>query len=217
MRRFGSTVWEHQPQAFVFPMRRGSVELAAAGPDCIVALRVDPVVASVLLRRPLGELWDAPTSLRDLIGGEADGLVEAIGCAVPQARFAIIERWLQMRLSDWTRSEDALSAIHARLFWKGDGTPLENVARDLGSTMRSLRRWTANTAGLSPKEIEREGRILRSCALLREQPQLTIASVAHEVRFYDQAAFTHAFSQQVGMSPSIFRSLPVVHYETERH
>lgn len=57
--------------------------------------------------------------------------------------------------------------------------------------------------------------ILKSCALLREQPQSTIAGIALDVGFYDQAAFGHAFVQQVGMTPSTFRALPSVHVEKE--
>lgn len=52
-RRLGSDHWQRQPQAFVLPMHCG-------------ALRIDSVVASVLLRRPMGPLRDALTPLRDL-------------------------------------------------------------------------------------------------------------------------------------------------------
>jgi AraC-like DNA-binding protein len=215
LRPFGSEHWAVQPQAFVLPMRRGAVQLATSGRDCIVALRIDPVVASVLLRRPMGELWDALTPLSDLLGSEADALVDALARAAPAARFGIIERWIEAGLRDWTCSLDDLKAIYARLFWRGDGTPLAKVAPQLGVTTRSLRRWTANTAGLSPKEIELMGRILRSCALLREQPTMPISSVALEIGFYDQPAFSHAFSQQVGLPPAAFKALPLVFYERE--
>lgn len=215
LRVFGSERWAAQPQAFVLPMRRGAVQLASAGRDGIVALRVDPVVASVLLRRPIGELWDVLTPLRDLLGSEADALTEALARATPEARFAIIERWIAGGLRDWSGSLEALKAVHARLFWRGDGTPLDQVARGLGVSMRSLRRWTADTAGLGPKEIELTGRILRSCALLRERPALPVANIALDVGFYDQAAFSHAFARQVGMPPAAYRALPLVFYETE--
>lgn len=215
LRSVGSEHWAVQPQAFVLPMRHGAVQLATSGLDCTVALRIDPVVASVLLRRPMGELWDALTPLTDLLGSEAEALVEALSRATPVARFVIIERWIERGLRDWTGSLDELKAIHTRLFWRGDGTPLNKVARDLGVTTRSLRRWTANTAGLSPKEIELMGRVLRACAVLREQPATPISSVALDAGFYDQAAFSHAFSHQVGMTPSAFRALPLVFYESE--
>jgi AraC-like DNA-binding protein len=214
-RSFGSSPWVRQPQAFVLPMRRGALQLAAYGRNCIVALRVDPVVASVLLRRPIGELWDTSTPLSDVIGSQARALLDALAEATPMSRFAVIEQWVCRSLADWTCSHDQLKAIHTRLFWRSDGTALSNVTKDLGVTMRSLRRWTADTAGLSPKEIERMGRILRACASLQDRPLQTVGAVALDLGFYDQPAFTHAFSQQVGMSPSAFRALPLVFCERE--
>lgn len=214
-RSFGTSEWVCQPQAFVLPMRRGALQLAAYGRSCILALRVDPVVASVLLRRPMGELWDTSTPLSDVIGPQAHALLDALAEATPAARFEIIEQWVCRALADWTCSHDQVKAIHTRLFWRSDGTALSKVTKDLGVTMRSLRRWTADTAGLRPKQIERMGRILRACASLQDQPLKAVGEVALDLGFYDQAAFTHAFSQQVGMSPSAFRALPLVFCERE--
>lgn len=214
-RSFGASEWIRQPQAFVLPLRRGALQLAAYGRNCIVALRVDPVVASVLLRRPMGELWDISTPLSDVVGPQAHALLDALAVATPMGRFEIIEQWVSRSLADWTCSHDQLKAIHTRLFWRSDGAALSKVTKDLGVTMRSLRRWTADTAGLSPKEIERMGRILRACASLQDQPSKAIGEVALELGFYDQPAFTQAFSRQVGMSPSAFRALPLVFCERE--
>lgn len=72
------------------------------------------------------------------------------------------------------------------------------------------------TTGLSPKELERTGRILRACASLQDRPLKSVGEVALDLGFYDQSAFTHAFSKQLGMSPSVFRALPLVFCERER-
>jgi AraC-like DNA-binding protein len=57
--------------------------------------------------------------------------------------------------------------------------------------------------------------MLGACALLREAPSLEIAEVAGRVGFYDHAAFTHAFTSRIGLTPTQFRAEPIVLYERE--
>jgi AraC-like DNA-binding protein len=78
-----------------------------------------------------------------------------------------------------------------------------------------LRRILGERAGLSPKAVQLSGRMLGACALLREAPSLEITEIAGRVGFYDHAAFTHAFTSRIGLTPTQFRAEPIVLYERE--
>jgi len=67
--------------------------------------------------------------------------------------------------------------------------------------------------GLNPKAIQRVGRILDACASLRSTSCFSIAEIAQATRFYDHAAFTHAFTQHLGISPTQFRAEPITFFE----
>ena len=79
--------------------------------------------------------------------------------------------------------------------------------------MRSLRRWIGRSTGLSPKHLEVSGRVLRSCALLHERPDLTLTSISHRLGFSDHAAFANVFREYAGLTPSAFRDEPLVFFE----
>src|SRR5215510_4089995 len=56
MRRTG-TGWERLPSAMLYAQRTRCVRLRSTGAGCIVAFRTSAVVAGVILRRPMHELW----------------------------------------------------------------------------------------------------------------------------------------------------------------
>ena len=85
--------------------------------------------------------------------------------------------------------------------------------RQLGFSVRSLRRYCEKYAGLSPKQLVMSGRILRACTSLMDQRLVSISDVANSLGFGDQSAFTNAFRHYVGMTPARLRAEPIVHCE----
>jgi AraC-like DNA-binding protein len=58
--------------------------------------------------------------------------------------------------------------------------------------------------------------VLTGCAFLRERPTMSITEIATRSGFYDHAAFTHAFLDSLGITPTQFRAEPFAFYERER-
>lgn len=213
MQRTGSSAWEPQPRAMLFAQRRRCVRLRAAEDGAMVAFRTSPVVACLILGRSLEDLWDQPVALRDLLGPAVDAFADQLTEATPAQRFARIEDWLRTRLTPWDAGHAELERLHAQLAWQCNGTPLRAVAARWGVSERSLRRRVGAVAGLSPKQLERSGRILRACAWLQEHRHVGIAAIAYELGFADHAAFAHAFREQTGLTPQAFRAEPLAFYE----
>lgn len=85
----------------------------------------------------------------------------------------------------------------------GDGRSLEVVAGEIGgASLRTFERLFAEETGLSLAAWRRQSRMLASLSLLAEDK--SIAEVAHAVGYDSAAAFSTAFKQCFGDSPSAY-------------
>ena len=200
------------PRAMIFALRHGATQMEPRGGNRMIAFRVAPAVASVILRRPLNDLWDRPVALSDLIGAEADRMVDRLAAAPRHAIGEVIGAWLLQRLRDWD-ADDARNLRLQGALSRLAGEPVSTLADQVGLTDRTLRRYCERYAGLSPKQLVMSGRVLRACGLLRHGSAMPIADVAYRLGFSDQSAFSSAFRHYVGMTPAKLRAEPLIFCE----
>ena len=82
-----------------------------------------------------------------------------------------------------------------------DGRPVEIIAAEIGgASLRTFERLFADETGLSLAAWRRHSRLLASLSLLAEGK--SIGEVAHAVGYDSPAAFSAAFKQCFGVSPS---------------
>jgi AraC-like DNA-binding protein len=201
------------PAAMIFAQRHGTLRLVPTGANAVIAFRALPAVASAILGRPLDDCWDRPVALSDLIGREADRLLDRLAGTGASAQAGLLESWLIARLSGWDWENERNLRLQQRLLWRSGTASVSALADDVGVTTRTLRRHFAKHAGLSPKQLSLSGRILRACACLSDRRETSIVDVALRVGFGDQAAFTNAFGHYVAMTPAQFRAEPIVFCE----
>ena len=213
--RIGHPGWAMQPAAFVYAASHGGLQLQPTGPVCLLAFRVSPIVATRILRRSLADLWDVPVALDALIGTEASTLIASLRRSPDEERFTLLRQWIARRLRGWGAQDWSSERLFNTLLWRSRSGSIASVSRKLGPSERSLRRVLGERAGLSPKAVQLSGRMLGACALLREVPLLEITEIASRMGFYDHAAFTHAFTSRIGLTPTQFRTEPFVFYERE--
>jgi AraC-like DNA-binding protein len=204
------------PAAMVYAQRHGALRLIPTGANAIVAFRSTPAVASVILGRPLEDIWDRPIDLTDLIGPEAQRLLDRLAGTPFPLQGAFLESWLISRLGAWDPEHERNLRLQHILLWHFSEESVSTLADDVGVTARTLRRQFAKHAGLSPKQLSMSGRILRACAYLGDRREMPIAEVALRVGFGDQAAFTNAFRHYVGMTPRRLRAEPIIYCERPR-
>jgi AraC-like DNA-binding protein len=207
------TTLRPSPKAMMYAQRHGTLTLLPTGANVILAFRMTPAVASVILGQPLSDCWDRPVDLADLIGQEAYRLLDRIAESAFHAQSGLIEAWLISRLGAWAPENDRNLRLQRALLWRFGEESISRLAETAGVTVRTLRRHFAKHAGLSPKQLSMSGRVLRACADLSDRRDIPIAEVALRVGFNDQAAFTNAFHHYVGMTPGRLRAEPIVHCE----
>ena len=212
-RAAGAASARSSPRAMIYAQRYGTLTLVPTGANAIVAFRTTPVVASLILGRPLGDCWDRPVDLSELIGREADRLLERLAGTPPATQDALLSSWLTARLVTWGPDHERNLKLQRTLLWRSGEERVSALADELGVTARTLRRHFARHAGLSPKQLSMSGRILRACHYLADRRDVPIAEIALRVGFGDQAAFTNAFRHYVGTTPARLRAEPLVHCE----
>lgn len=82
---------------------------------------------------------------------------------------------------------------------------IDQVARLLGLSTRSLQRLALKYIGLPPLAIIRRYRLQEAVLRLREQPDLTIAQIAAELGYADQAHLSADFRTVLGFAPGTYR------------
>jgi AraC-like DNA-binding protein len=213
LQRVGHAGWLSQPEAFVYAQHRGGLRFAGTKPVSLIAFRVSPVVASRILNGSLTHVWDAPIALEDLIGDEAFAVLERLHRVAPTERHAILLRWVEGRLRDWSADHWNAQRLFDTVMWSSQTRTIAALAGALGPSERTLRRMFARHSGLSAKAVQLTGRLLDACALLREDTALSVAEIAVIAGFFDHAALTHAFVERIGLTPQQFRAEPAAFYE----
>ncbi len=82
----------------------------------------------------------------------------------------------------------------------GRSIPLSKLAKRAGASLRTLERCFAQDTGMSAGDWRRRYRLLHAWRLLEEGTSVT--RTANEVGYGSTSSFSHAFSQEFGMSPS---------------
>lgn len=82
---------------------------------------------------------------------------------------------------------------------------VEQAAATLGLGVRSLQRLSLRYLGLPPLAVIRRYRLQEAAARVRENPSTSIAQIAAELRYADQAHLASDFRRILGFSPSSYR------------
>lgn len=82
---------------------------------------------------------------------------------------------------------------------------VEQVATELGLSVRSLQRLSLHYLGLPPLSVIRRYRLQEAAQRVRENPSTSIAQIAAELRYTDQAHLASDFRKVLGFSPSAYR------------
>ena len=79
------------------------------------------------------------------------------------------------------------------------------LAAHLHVSQRTLQRLSATYVGLSPGMLIRRRRVQDGARRLREQPDLSLTDLAHELGYADHAHLTHDWRTVLGITPAGYR------------
>ena len=172
-----------------------------------MGIRLHPLAARLVLDRPLHEITDWFVTLDELLGGEADALVDAcLAESSPAARLRRFVGWVERRLADATRapvpSIDPRVAFVARRLEASHGAASIAALRDeSGAGKNRLLAGFRDALGVSPKIYARLLRFARTLALLDRARPRSLAALALEAGYYDQPHMNAELRALSGLSP----------------
>ncbi len=168
-----------------------------------VQLDLTPAGARALLGVPAGELAGLCVDLRDLLGPAGRDLPSQLAdLATWPERFALLDRVLGCQSEGDPAPTETLTRAYRRILASAGTLPIASLADELGWSRRHLSaRFTAEY-GIGPKEAARVARFARSRELLVGHGRLSLARIAADCGYSDQAHLAREWRDLAGCSPS---------------
>ncbi|AQP51363.1 helix-turn-helix domain-containing protein [Tessaracoccus flavescens] len=118
----------------------------------------------------------------------------------------VFARWFSARVGEVSSVARHANMMSEVLIGEGGAnTPAEAAAR-LAVSLRTLQRMTHRYIGLPPAAIIRRRRLQDAAQLVREQPEISLATIAADLGYTDHAHLTGDFRSVLGFTPSGYRS-----------
>lgn len=170
----------------------------------IFGVFLEPFAIPALFQIPATEIKNELPDLRTLLGREGDELDERMMLANDNhERLQLITQFLERRLTDMRKPE----IIHAaKAIYRSHGQlTIRDLASEVCLSQRQFERNFKEMVGFTPKLFSR---LVRFRALLnvRRTDVRTLAEIAYDFGYYDQAHFIQDFREFSGYNPKTYFS-----------
>ena len=190
-------VWEQGRGAYVAGPDTGPVATTMAAGTIVLGVRFRPSAGGPALGIPLSELRDQRVGLADVRPGGARWLSAALDPEVSASRLLDVTAAL---VADGT--PDPAVTWAARLL-RDPAARAEDVAAEVGLSLRQLRRRCQAAIGYGPKTLQRVLRFRRFVSRVDARPDvLDLAAIAAEAGYADQAHLTRECGKLAGLTPA---------------
>jgi AraC-like DNA-binding protein len=194
-------VWIGEAPAVVAGPARGPVVVGLRPRTLVVGVRLRPGAASAALGLPASELADRDTPLRDLWGPAADALsTRIVERPSSAARLTTAAAMLAGRFAEAGPPYPMIAAATCWLARHPEGR-VADLARLLEVSERRLHRRFTAAVGYGPKTLQRVLRLQRLLALAGRSPGASLAALAAEAGYADQAHMSRELRRLTGRSP----------------
>ena len=169
----------------------------------MLGVRFVPGAAPLFLRAPAGELTASTLPADSLWHDSRDLQSQLLECVNARERLTLLDRYLLDRMQPRDGAESALQGM--ALIERARGLlRVELLCRSLGVNERALQRAFANQVGLTPKQAIRIMRFRHAVSQLQGARRGTLASIALNCGYADQAHFTREFRELAATTPTEF-------------
>jgi AraC-like DNA-binding protein len=168
-----------------------------------VELRLTPLGARMLLGLPMDELTGRVVELDALLGREGNELIERMYEAGGwEGSFEVMDGWLLRRLANAERPDPTVEHAFARLVGSHGAVPVAELVRETGWSRRHLAARFREEVGLAPKAFGRILRFRRAASELVRPDGRSLAEIALDCGYYDQAHLNRDFREFAGRTPT---------------
>jgi AraC-like DNA-binding protein len=196
-------VWEQGRGAFVAGPDTGPVPTTMTAGTVILGVRFRPSAGGPALGLPLSELRDQRVDLADLRPADARRLPGTLDLGTAMARALDVTATL---VTDG--APDPAVTRAARLLYDPQARA-EDVAAEVGLSLRQLRRRCHAAVGYGPKTLQRVLRFRRFVSRIDAGPNaqkspevLDLAAIAADAGYADQAHLTRECGRLSGLTPA---------------
>ncbi|QIG40211.1 AraC family transcriptional regulator [Microbacterium sp. 4R-513] len=162
------------------------------------------------LLRPAALAWltEAPSDLVDAsVAIDAPDLRDAVTTAMPDetAAAAAFAEWLTRHAGPVTPEGRLANAMVELLMTDASLLRVEDAAERLRVSVRTLQRLAHRTVGLPPAAMIRRRRLQEAAQRVREDPEASLAGIASELGYADQAHLAKDFRTVLGFTATVYR------------
>ncbi len=185
--------------------RSGFYTKEIGAPVVTVGVQLLPGAAMSLFGVSAEELAGRHTPLSELWGSQAGSVLEQIAQARSPHRMLLkLESLLAARLTGESGMHPAVTLALADF---PQASRVEEMVRDSGVSHRSFIAMFKQATGLSPKRYARLMRFQALLEPLRQASEASLAALALEAGYSDQAHMTREFREFAGITPQQYRLL----------
>lgn len=155
---------------------------------------------------PVAALANAVAPLADMIGAETRDLGDALCAAVsPEARFALLDRWLLRRFAAEPATDRTVAWAMARLA-RADSPVSATLAAEIGWSRKHFAHRFRDVTGFAPDRYRRLARFERFATALQRSPGEGLAELAADAGYFDQPHLTREVREFAGLTPGALRA-----------
>ena len=172
----------------------------------LLGIRFRPGGIGAFVRRlPADDLTDDVVSLAEVWGADADQLFSRLQDTPATAdRVALLDAALLGRIG--AEPGDSMALDVAGLVERTEGRiRVDDLARAAGIGRRQLERRFLAAVGIAPKVACRVVRFQAALRRMRDEPSRSLAAIALEAGYHDQAHLTRDFAALAGAPPGAWR------------
>lgn len=198
--------WTSAGPVVLFGANGGPFRVRVKGPFTVAGFAIRPGGWRSLFARPAADYADQMLPLGTAWGDVADTLWEDC-CAAPddEAIVAAMELGVSAQLDRvGLRRHDREMARFEHVARMDSTVRVEDVAAELGLSVRQMERRCLASFGFSPKGVLRRSRFLDMAAAMRGFSTPSQEHLA-ELRYFDQSHLNREFKRFTGLTPKIFR------------
>ena len=181
-------------------------QVATENPGSADGMQINlaPLAAHRLFRLPMRTLAHRTVSLADVLGRDADLLVERLAELDDAARFDLLDEFLARRLAAAGTDDRGVRWAFERLADTQGRVPVGKLAEELGWSRRRLVSRFQEQIGLPPKAVARLLRFEHARELGGRPDRVSWAEIALDCGYYDQSHLINDFRTVTGRTPVTF-------------
>lgn len=186
-------------------LHQGPIDTEAPHGNALFGVALTAAGARPWLGVDAAEVADCITPLADIMGAPALQLRQRLlETPLLEAKFALVETWLQSRLMPKRAPNVLLAWALSRIEATSGQVAIDALAREAGVSRKHLAGLFRTQVGLGAKSLAQVHRFRSAVAMLAGRDRVPWADLAAHCGYYDQSHLVRDFRRFSGMAPGEF-------------